>query len=256
MLGAEFEWSSQLRAAGFRHAFFTRRGGASAGAFASLNFSYSVGDSSANVDDNFARAAGVLGIPEERAYFLSQVHGRALVTLSGDEDRQATFHVEGDALTSRAPGVACGVRTADCVPILLANEATGAVAAVHAGWRGTEQNIAQVAVHALAEGSDARALIAAVGPHISVSAFEVSDEVAERLFVACPMEDVVRRDLGPKPHVDLRRIIRHQLERAGVSGTRIDDVPGCTHDEPERYFSYRRDGKVSGRHWSAIVPRT
>lgn len=247
--------SPALTAAGFRHAFFTRRGGVSGGPYASLNFSYGVGDEARDVDENFARAAAVIGITPERTYFLSQVHGRSVVELSGNEDRRETMHVEGDALTSTSTTVACGVRTADCVPVLIACEATGRVAAVHAGWRGVEQNIVAETVKLFSTAHASTSLVAAIGPHISSAAFEVSDDVAERLQHVAGSLDVVRRDVGPKPHVDLRKIVRAQLEGAGVASPRVDDVLGCTMLEQETYFSYRRDGKRSGRHLSVIVAR-
>jgi copper oxidase (laccase) domain-containing protein len=99
-------------------------------------------------------------------------------------------------------------------------------------------------------------LVAAIGPHISAAAFEVGEEVALELDRAAPGNEVVRREPGRKPHVDLRRALRAQLRRVGLRDEAIDDVGGCTVGEPELYFSYRRDGPRSGRHLSAIVSRS
>lgn len=256
MTTAEFVQSELLRRAGFSHAFFTRNGGVSPDPYRSLSFSSAVGDDPSNVARNLARAAAALGVEPDRVHFLSQVHGRAVQVVDGSESREQVLQRQGDAVLSRAPNVACGVRSADCVPILLADLRSGAVAAIHAGWRGTVGGVVEAGVRALERlAGDAPELVAAIGPHISVDAFEVSEEIAAQLQLASPETDVVRRDRGPRPHVDLRRILRAQLRALAVPDASIDDVFGCTVGEPERFFSYRRDGRRSGRHLSAIVAR-
>ena len=251
---AEFLESALLRAAGFRHAFFTRNGGVSEGAYRSLSFSIAAGDSPAHVTENLERAATVLGVPSARVHFLSQVHGSVAHTLDGTELQSKLIAVEGDALVSRAPGLACGVRSADCVPVLLADRLSGAVAAAHAGWRGAANGIVSRAIEALRALSPNPELIAAIGPHISAAAFEVSEDVAQVLSAASRDPNIVDRSRA-KPHVDLRRMLRAELRAQGLANSAIDDVWGCTVLEPARFFSFRRDGKASGRHLSAIVPR-
>ena len=250
---ADFLESALLRGAGFRHAFFTRKGGVSTGAYSSLSFSVAAGDSEANVNLNLERAAAELGVASKRIHFLSQVHGQVAHTLSGTEVQTELIFREGDALVSRAPGLACAVRSADCVPILLADRRSGAVAAVHAGWRGAVNGVLSRAIDALRAIAQDPSLIAAIGPHISLGAFEVSEDVAETLLSASRDPLIVDRS-RPKPHVDLRRMLRAELHAQGLAHSAIDDVWGCTVSEPERFFSFRRDGKVSGRHLSAIVP--
>jgi YfiH family protein len=251
---AEFLHSALLREAGFRHAFFTRNGGVSQGAYRSLSFSIAAGDEADHVRQNLERAASVLGVTSARVHFLSQVHGQKAITLAGTEDQQALIRVEGDALASRAPALACGVRSADCVPVLLADRNSGAVAAAHAGWRGAVNGIVSSAVAALRALASDPDLIAAIGPHISLAAFEVSEDVAEALLSASRDPNIVDRT-HQKPHVDLRRMLRAELRAIGLAEASIDDVWGCTVLEPARFFSFRRDGKASGRHLSAIVPR-
>ncbi len=247
--------SALLRDAGFRHAFFTRGGGVSSGPFASLNFAVSVGDEPALVEENLRRAAAKLDVDATRIYFLSQVHGRTARLADGKEPARTFLETEGDVVVSAAPGLACAVRSADCVPILLACRRTGHVAAVHAGWRGVAGGAVQAGVAALRSVAQGEVdLVAAVGPHISCGAFEVSEEVAATLEDASPVAAVVDRT-HERPHVNLRRIVDAQLRRCGVSQAAIDHVTGCTFGEPERFFSFRRDGKRSGRHLSAIVPR-
>ncbi len=244
--------SPLLSEAGFKHAFFTRGGGVSEGPYASLNFSYAVGDRAEAVDENLRRAAAALGVLPNHVYFLAQVHADGVVELREPEPQREVLFREGDALLSSNPQLACGVRTADCVPILVADQSTGRVAAVHAGWRGMVARVLPAALRALA--GPPNQLLAAIGPHISVDRFEVSEEVAAEL-AAEGGEACVRRQPGRKPHVSLRQIARKQLQEFGVPGVQIDDVLGCTHADAEQFFSFRRDGKHSGRHLSAIVAR-
>ena len=239
---------------GFRHAFFTREGGVSEGAFASLSFAWSNGDAEARVRENIARGARFLGVAPGHLFFLSQVHGAVVHEVTGSDDWDDVVEREGDAIVSCDRRVACGVRVADCVPILLADVVSGAVCAVHSGWRGTVLDVVAAGVdrlRAVAKGSPR--IVAAVGPHISLAAFEVGDEVASEIERACPVPSAVDRTSHAKPHVSLRAIIDDQLRRAGVVA--IDHVEGCTFGEPDRFFSYRRDGRASGRHLAAIVPR-
>jgi hypothetical protein len=136
----------------------------------------------------------------------------------------------------------------------LADRRSGAVAAAHAGWRGAVNGVVSSAVEALRAIAPDPDLIAAIGPHISLAAFEVSDDVAETLLNASRDPEIVDRTRS-KPHVDLRRMLRAELHALGLSHANIDDVLGCTVLQPERFFSFRRDGQASGRHLSAIVPR-
>ncbi len=183
--------------------------------------------------------------------------------LTGDEDREAVLREVGDITLSRAPGVACGVRSADCATVLLADRRSGAVAAVHSGWRGTVLGAAAQGVAELrrlagleAEAEAEADLVAAIGPHIEACCFEVGDDVAAQLAGCSSAGEaaVIRRE-GARPHVDLRRVLRAQLAAAGIADAAIEDVPGCTVCDPARFFSYRRDSQRSGRLLSAIVAR-
>lgn len=254
--------SPLLAQAGFRHAFFTRKGGASRGPFESLSFSTAVGDEPEHVNENLRRAAELLGVAAEHVLYQSQVHGRtARFYRPGDESARADLiTLEGDALGGSERDRAYGVRSADCVPILVADRESGAVMAIHAGWRGVVAGVVEAGVAALRQnvGGDG-SLLAAIGPHISAAAFEVSPEVAELLDAASPTRGAVSfpagRAEGAKPHVDLRFIVSQKLLALGLIEASIDQVGGCTVLDPQHYFSFRRDGKRSGRHLSAIVPR-
>jgi polyphenol oxidase len=251
-----FDASSLLNAAGFKHAFFTRLGGVSKFPLDSLNVAAgSTGDDPLAVQENVRRCAKALGVGLEKLYFVSQVHGTNAVCLDGSEDRDEVLLQKADMTASRAPGVACGVRSADCVSILLADRSSGAVTAVHSGWVGTVANAVGAGVHVLRSLAPFADIVAAIGPHIETCCFEVGDDVAERLANASSLGTSVIDRSHAKAHVNLRKIIRAQLIAAGVDDASIDDVHGCTVCNVERYFSYRRDADKSGRMLAAIVAR-
>lgn len=185
---------------------------------------------------------------------VKQVHGAdAIDAADAAPDRCA------DALIGRAARgpVAVGVRVADCVPVLVADESSGDVAAIHAGWRGVVAGVVRVGIEQLGAGrppGGAR-LVAAIGPCIGSCCFEVGRDVAEQLARASHGARVVVAERGDKSYVDLRAAVRAQLVAAGVSDARIDDVPGCTKHETARFHSFRRDGGSSGRMLAAIAAR-
>ncbi|MBZ5713418.1 peptidoglycan editing factor PgeF [Nannocystis pusilla] len=222
------------------HGFTDRTGGVSRGRFESLNLGRRWGDEPANVDENLRRVAEAGGFEPEELRLVRQVHGATALRVSA-----LTPGAEADALWARASDrpVVVGVMTADCVPVLLADHAATAVAAIHSGWRGTVANVVGATIAALvADGVDPSQLRAAIGPCIEVEAFEVGEEVASQFAPAH-----VRREPGRRPHVDLVAAVRAQLEDAGVSRDCIERVGGCTCRNPERYFSYRRDGAGIGQ---------
>lgn len=223
--------SPRLTAAGFRHGFFLR-----------------------DVGPDWGPACDVLAVPRDRLFLVSQVHGRAVVVLSALDVPADVRPREADAVVSAVPGSACGTRVADCAPVLLGDPETGAVAAVHSGWRGTVQGIVAAAVDSLGGARVAERLVAAVGPHIEACCFEVGADVAIEIAASSPLGEVVIDRARAKPHVDLRRVIGAQLEALGVRA--VDQVPGCTRCDSERFHSFRRDGAASGRLLAAIVAGT
>jgi purine-nucleoside/S-methyl-5'-thioadenosine phosphorylase / adenosine deaminase len=245
--------SELLGRAGFAHAFFTRRGGVSRGPFSSLNLSLVVGDDAADVAENRRRVASVLGVAGEAILVPRQVHDRGVVVVpsAAREEVEATA---ADAIVSDGPGLACAVRTADCVPLLLGDRETRRVAAVHAGWRGVVKGVVAATLELMvARGSRPEQLLVAIGPHISSEAFEIGDEVAAELERASEARDAVLARPGQKPHADLSGILMAQLAALGVPARNIERVPGCTFSDAESFYSYRRDGRRSGRQLSAIV---
>jgi purine-nucleoside/S-methyl-5'-thioadenosine phosphorylase / adenosine deaminase len=233
--------------AGFPHGFTTRRGGASRASFESLNLGASVGDELPDVEANWRALAAATGLAFARA---RQVHGdRVIVARAPAEPSE-----DADAIISAQPGLAACVSVADCVPILIGDPRSGAVAAVHAGWRGTLAHTAERAVEALARevGAHPGDLLAAIGPAIGPCCYEVSPDLAR----------VFRDDLGPRvaePHsgctrVDLWLANEIVLRKAGLSGERIEVLGRCTACEPDTFFSHRRDRGRTGRQVGFIAP--
>lgn len=247
--------SPLLTRAGFRHGFSLRTGGVSAPPFHTLNLARNVGDDPEAVRENHRRFAVEVGYAPERLYEVSQVHGNSVEAADGSVE-PATFRArEADALLTKDAGVAVGVRVADCVPILVAHPPSGAVLAIHAGWRGVVLGVVPAAIRALcaAAEAEARELLCAIGPHIGPDAFEVGDDVARQLAAVAPHEPRIVISQKPRPHVNLERAVVAQLVSSGVSPGHIERLPGCTFSEPARFYSFRRDGARSGRHLAAIV---
>jgi YfiH family protein len=247
--------SGLLTRAGFRHGFSLRTGGVSGSPFASLNLARNVGDSAEAVRENHRRFADILGYDPARLYEVSQVHGAAVEAANAALEPVAFRAREADALFAVPAGVAVGVRVADCVPLLVADPSSGAVAAIHAGWRGVVAGVVKAGLDALCRASRAApgALLCAIGPHIGPDAFEVGDDVARQISAATPDAARVVLAREPRPHVNLERAVVAQLLALGVTAGNIERVAGCTFSEPERFYSFRRDGSRSGRHLAAIV---
>jgi polyphenol oxidase len=244
----------QLTRLGFRHGFSPRQGGVSPAPFDSLNLGASADDSE-HVAENQRRFASMVGYRETRLFVLRQVHGREVRRVTSGDDPEHVWDEEGDALVASA-GFAIGVRSADCVPVLLVDPATRQVAAAHAGWRGVVAGVVPAALDVLARSAGAphARLHAALFPHIRRCCFEVDESVAQQLVAASPGADDCVIAMPDKPHVALDVIVRAQLRALGVPDENIEDVPGCTVCDPERFFSYRRSGAGNhGLHLTAIV---
>lgn len=251
-MSERFVISRRLEAAGFVHAFSLRQGGVSEGVFASLNLGRSVGDDPARVEQNHRLLAADLGLERTEIVQAHQVHGVSVWTLENQSGPVSQAMRTADALVSREKAV--GVRTADCLPLLLGDPRTGYAAAVHCGWRGIVDGVVWRALDALRrQGVELSDLVAAIGPHIRVDAFEVGADVADQLARAAPDAAVVRRG-SSRPHADLAAVVVDQLTRAGVVA--VDDVGGCTHKARTRFFSHRRERGMTGRHLSLIAPRS
>lgn len=238
-------YSRLLDQLGVRHGFTTRLGGVSSGRFASCNVGRTWGDDPRCADENLRLVAADAGFAVERLCQVIQIHSPIVVCLNAPERRQQ----EADGMAS-ADDLCLGVLSADCVSILIA-DGQGRVAAVHAGWRGTVAGVAGAAVRALRElGARPEQLRAVLGPSIGPCCFEVQADVAAAFTAVCA-PSVQQR--GGRTFVDLWRTSRELLLQAGLSAEHIDAAPPCTHCDPQRFYSYRRDGAGIGQHLSFIL---
>lgn len=219
--------------------------------------------------------------PLAEVYRVKQVHGNIVLTPSEIESAGDTDEVEGQGLSSLPPAdglitelfdQAVWVASADCTPVLIADPETGQVAAVHAGWRGTAAKIVPQAIAQLQnQGSKIQDLRIAMGPAIAGSVYQVSVQVAAEVgasiipgnpesvgeSIVNSLHAMPDSPVLPDPHpgrvrLDIRRAIALQLEQLGISAEQIAIAPHCTYQEPEHFFSYRRD-KLKKVQWSGIV---
>lgn len=248
-----------LASLGFAHAFSTRLGGVSPEPFGTMNLGIASApgesDTESNIAANAERLMDAIGAGSSRMVRVRQVHGRAVhaCTPAGPGSPSP----EADAVVSDLPSHAACVRTADCVPVLVACASTGAVAAIHAGWRGIVAGVVPNALRALRDryGAQPGAMMAAIGPCIGREVYEVGPEVAAEFARAVGEEHVLAAGPSrPREHIDCFGAVRAQLVACGIPAGAIDGTEVCTFRSPD-FFSFRRDGARSGRMGAVIVPR-
>ena len=225
----------------------------SEGDYASLNLGLSTGDDASRVAENRKRVLRRFGVTRAQTCVLQQVHSARVVVAE-----PSWFEIEADASVTDDPGLLLVISTADCTPLLFHDPVRGVVAAAHAGWRGTVRGVARNVVAALTEhyGSNPADLRVAFGPSIAGPCYQVGPEVAAAFAEQDFPASVTRPDTAPdaagRYRLDISAANRFALARAGVSETRIFDLGVCTHCEPERFYSHRRDGLKRGSHWALI----
>jgi YfiH family protein len=242
--------------AGVRHGFFTRDGGVSGGVYASLNGGAGSHDAPANVAENRARMAAVLGVRPECLLIAYQVHSPDVVTI--EQPWSPKERPRADAIVTRTPGLAIGVTTADCGPILFADARARVIGVAHAGWRGALAGVLEATIAALEEcGAGRGRITAALGPTIRQPNYEVGPELVARFLAA---DAANARFFAPSARADhalfdLPGYIAARLADAGIR--QIEDLGHCTYGDAARFFSYRRSthrGETDyGRHISAIA---
>ena len=238
------------------HCFTTRLGGVSTGALSSLNLGLKLADDPANVAQNFAILAKELGFRPEALVTPRQIHSDIVLQVGRADCGKHLIpggSQEGDALITNEPGVALVVFTADCTPILLWDAVTGAVGAVHAGWRGTASGILLKTIRAMEEayGTNPRDLHAAIGPNIGSCCFETDADVPNALLAA--LGDAAAPFIsqkGEKYHIDLKQVNALWLRHAGVTNITISDH--CTACRPDLYWSHRKVGLNRGSQGAII----
>ncbi|MCP3677625.1 MAG: peptidoglycan editing factor PgeF [Deltaproteobacteria bacterium] len=242
------------------HAFLTRIGGVSTGPFASLNFNENDSDDVSAVAENRAKTGRLLRFDADMLFTVRQVHGDRVLVIDNATDISSLLHKgvrpEADAILTSKKGLAIGVLTADCVPIILADPVKKVIGIVHAGWRGTIAGICGKAVTNMRDhfGSHIEDISAAIGPSIGPCCYEVGEEVAASFLTGSFREKVVvANSNGGRGKLDLRKAAKLLLLESGVEEGNISVSPLCTSCNTDLFFSYRREGTPTGRQLSFVV---
>ena len=245
--------------AGFCHAFSTRHGGVSQGELGSLNLGFSRGDERENVLENYRRLTQAIGVSMDSLVLAAQTHTDRIRKVTradcGEGITKKTF-ADIDGLMTDETGVTLVTFHADCTPVFLADPIRRAVALVHAGWRGTVQNIAGKAVAAMMQeyGCRPQDILAAIGPGICPQCFETHEDVPNAMMAALGtpvLQHIQIKDNG-KFSVDLKGINAMRLEQAGLDPAKIAISRECTSCRTDKYWSHRKVGNNRGSMASVI----
>ncbi|GAB4142701.1 MAG: peptidoglycan editing factor PgeF [Sphingomonadales bacterium] len=223
---------------GIRHGFFTRQGGVSTGLYASLNLGAGSADAAGHVTENRARVAARLGACHVQTLY--QVHSPDAVSI--DQPLAMAARPQADALITTQPGLAVGVLTADCVPVLLADADAGVIAAAHAGWRGTLAGIIARTLDVMtAAGANPHRIHAAIGPAIAQTSYEVGEDVRARFMADgdAADESFFRPAAAPRKWLcDLPGMVANRLRDRGIG--KVETLIHDTYGEESLFYSFRR----------------
>jgi purine-nucleoside/S-methyl-5'-thioadenosine phosphorylase / adenosine deaminase len=247
--------SANLSVSGIEHGFFGRRGGVSKGIYESLNCGPGSKDSRDNVMENRARATAALS-PDAALVTLYQVHSAEAVTVTAPW--QIPDNPKADAMATDHRGIALGILTADCAPILLADAKARIIGAAHAGWNGALSGVVETVLAAMGRlGAKPERIRAAIGPCISQRAYEVGPEFEAR-FVSADADNARFFARSPRAdhwQFDLPAYVAWRLKQAGVES--VDILDACTYEREDEFFSYRgathRKEPDYGRELSVIM---
>ncbi|QIE45896.1 peptidoglycan editing factor PgeF [Pseudohalocynthiibacter aestuariivivens] len=219
-----------------RHGFFTRKGGASSGIFRGLNCGIGSSDQSEIVSINRARVAAAMEVPHDHLLTVHQVHSASVAIVDGP----LTERPRADAMATRTPGVALGILTADCQPVLFADPTAGVIGAAHAGWRGALDGVLEATLDAMEGlGADRGNVSAVIGPAISQAAYEVGPEFLDTFLAEdTDYSRFFAGGSGDRMHFDLTGFGLHRLRTAGVG--HAEWTRHCTYGDSERFYSFRR----------------
>jgi YfiH family protein len=255
--------ASNLAAGGMAHGFFGREGGVSTGLYESLNCGPGSSDDPKSVAENRQLVVTALapGLQDARLISLSQIHSAIVHTLPAWGQHQGAAkdqRPEGDAMVTATPGLALGILTADCAPVLLADAKVKVIGAAHAGWKGALAGVLEATLEAMEKlGASRNRIRAAIGPCISQNNYEVGDDFRERFLEksAKHRRFFVPSDKANHHRFDLPGFAAHRLSAAGVGS--VERLEICTYPPENGYFSFRRTTHAQesdyGRQISAIV---
>jgi len=242
---------------GIAHGFFGREGGVSEGVYASLNCGPGSKDDPSSVAENRERAAAALA-PDTKLITLAQIHSPKVHVVGPGWPPDLNGRPEGDGMVTALPGLALGIQTADCAPVLFADAEARVIGAAHAGWKGALGGVLEALIAAM-EGLGARRdkIAAAIGPTISQANYEVGGEFRDRFLAADPAHTVffIPSAKAGHFHFDLPAYVAARLAGAGIGDSA--DLGLCTYPPENGFFSFRRtthrgEGDY-GRQISAIV---
>jgi polyphenol oxidase len=234
------------------HGFLGRRGGKSSGPFSGLNVSLNVGDDPQAVKDNICDLKRAVGVHDLRIVTMKQVHGERIVEVKDKSQKEVG---EADGMVTKEKNLFLGILTADCVPILFCAPEAQLVAVVHAGWRGTLLGLAPKMISHLMNrfGVESSLIEVVLGPAIGGCCYEIGADVAtpvQKKWGA--LANKALRTSGSKTFLDLKALNSGLLQESGIPAENISQVGPCTACSAEDFFSYRRDGAVTGRQISFI----
>lgn len=227
-----------LSHAKIRHAFFTRQGEVSNGIYASLNGGLGSDDIQADVRENRVRMAEVLHVEEPHLLSLYQIHSPTVIVT----DRPwPSSRPQADAMVTKVPGLALGISTADCGPVLFVDPENNVIGASHAGWKGAIGGVLEATIVQMEkQGAVREKIIAVLGPTISQKAYEVGPEFAARFREENEANKRFFKESGKPGHFlfNLPAYIGSRLEKAGIGA--FTDIARCTYSDEEKFYSYRR----------------
>jgi YfiH family protein len=234
---SEVEVIRSMSLGAIRHAFLGRRGGVSTGDLAGLNVGYGSNDDRAAIEENRRRAVAAV-LPGAELATVHQIHSAEVMCV--DRPWAQNERPRADAMVTDCPGILIGILTADCAPVLFADEEAGVIGAAHAGWRGALAGVTDATIVAMEKlGASRDRIRAAVGPCIAQASYEVDESFRDRFLQANTDNDrfFVRRESG-KPHFALEPYIVSRLVTAGIE--EVEALRLDTYADADRFYSFRR----------------
>ncbi len=247
----------------YPHGFSTRNGGVSEGIFSSLNLGMNRGDDPENVKENYRRFLSSCKIKTDRFVCGEQVHGNTVLIVNSKDARmpygyQTLFNADGYVTSDKE--VPLVIFTADCIPLLMADEKAGVIAAVHSGWRGTVLDIEKNAIEKMTLlGASAENIKACIGPAIGKCCFEVGNDVIEEVeaLLKNSASTFYKKKENGKYMLDLKGVLKKCLIGNGITEDHIEIIKDCTMCMPQKYWSHRFTGGERGSQAAVIeIPGT
>lgn len=235
---AEALTAKNLDELGISHGFFERNGGVSKAPFDTLNASVAVGDDADTVNQNLDLVAKSVGVEPSSLCLVKQTHSIDVLAMTAAPDRAT--RPEADGIVTATPGLALGILTADCGPVLFADPKNRVIGACHAGWKGAVGGIVDNTIYNMIKlGAERKYIVAALGPCIHLENYEVGDTFESDVTKQFPqtLPHFKMPNGADAPHFDLPECIMQQLESANIADA--FQMPNCTYDAPSQFFSHR-----------------